>query len=195
MTTTDPRALAGDLSLPAAFARIVWWETRMAHRRQLMLAASILSVVFLASATSTHAQSRPGRIVTPEEQARWRTVIEASGTLPFLTGLTWHERGYYGEVKDIKAFTAYLQSRLRIGTEGIFRRGILHSRHKDIGPKRLDFRSDRGSLGSGSLQVVFSRLTGVVFIDMDEFNPYEDVASFFGHAREVCLNRMRARKQ
>jgi hypothetical protein len=167
----------------------------MAHRRQLMLVASTLSVVFFASTTYTHAQSRPSRIVTPAQQVQWRKVIETSGTLPFLTGLTWHERGFYGEVKDIKAFAAYLQSRLHIGNEGIFRRGPLHSRHKDIGGKRLDFRSDRGSLGPGSMQVVFSRLTGVVFIDMDEFNPYEDVASFLGHAREVCLNRIRTRKQ
>jgi hypothetical protein len=134
-------------------------------------------------------------VVTAEEQARWLTVIEASGTLPFLTALTWHERGYYAKVKDVKVFAAFLQSRLRIGTEGIFRRGFLHSRHKDIGPKRLDFRSDRGSLGAGSLQVVFSRLTGVVFMDVDEYNPYEDIASFFGHAGEVCMNRLRARKQ
>ena len=167
----------------------------MAHRHQLMLAASTLSVVFFVSATSTHAQSRPSRVVSAQEQARWRTVIEASGTLPFLTGLTWRERGYYGKVKDVKVFAAYLQSRLHIGNEGIFRRGFLHSRHKDIGPERLDFRSDRGSLGAGSLQVVFSRLTGVVFIDMDEFNPYEDIASFFGHAGEVCMNRLRAQRQ
>ena len=166
----------------------------MAHRRQLMLAASTLSVVFFASAVSTHAQSRPSRIVTPEAQVQWWKIIEASGTLPFVTGLVWHERGFYGQVKDIKVFAAYLESRLHIGNEGIFRRGILQRRHKDIGAKRLDFRSDRGSLGPGSMQIVFSRLTGVVFIDMDEFNPYEDVASFFGHAREVCLNRLRARK-
>lgn len=167
----------------------------MAHRHKLMLAASALSVVFLASAASTHAQSRPSRIVTPKQQAQWWEVIKASGTLPFLTGLTWHERGFYGQVKDVNAFAAYLQSRLHIGNEGIFRRGPFHSRHKDIGSKRLDYRSDRGSLGPGSMQVVFSRLTGIVFIDMDEFNPYEDVASFFGHAREVCLNRMRAGRQ
>lgn len=167
----------------------------MAHRRQLMLAASTLSVVFLASATSIHAQSPLSRIVTPDQQVQWLKIIEASGTLQFLTRLTWHERGFYGQVKDVKEFAAYLQSRLHIGNEGIFRRGPLHSSHKDIGGKRLDFRSDRGSLGPGSMQVVFSRLTGVVFIDMDEFNPYEDVASFLGHAREVCLNRIRARKQ
>ena len=165
----------------------------MAHRRQLMLAASTLSVVFFASATPVNAQSRPRRIVTPEQQVQWRQIMEDSGTLPFLTALTWHERGFYGQVKDVKAFAAYLQGRLHVGNEGIFRRGSLHSRHQDIGPKRLDFRSDRGSLGPGSMQIVFSRLTGVVFIDMDEFNPYEDIASFFGHAREVCLNRLRAR--
>ena len=167
----------------------------MAHRHQLMLAASTLSVVFIASATSAHAQSRHGRIVAPAAQVQWLKVIEASGTLPFLTGLIWHERGFYGQVKDVKAFAAYLESRLHIGNEGIFRRGPLHNRHKDIGPKRLDYRSDRGSLGPGSMQVVFSRLTGIVFIDMDDFNPYEDLASFFGHAGEVCMNRLRAQRQ
>ena len=180
------------LSLSNRIARIARWENHMAHRRQLMLAASTLSVVFFFSATPVNAQSRPKRIVTPDQQVQWLQIMEASGTLPFLTGLTWHERGFYGQVKDVKAFAAYLESRLHIGNEGIFRRGLLHNQHKDIGPKRLDFRSDRGSLGPGSMQVVFSRLTGVVFIDMDEFNPYEDIASFLGHAREVCLNRLRA---
>jgi hypothetical protein len=164
----------------------------MAHRRQLMFAASTLSIVFIASAISARAQSRSGRVVTVEQQAQWRKAIEDSGTLPFLTELTWHEQGFYGTVKDVNAFAAYLESRLYIGNKGIFRRGVLHGRHKDVGPKRLDFRSDRGSLGAGSLEVVFSRLTGVVFIDVDQFNPYEDVASFFGHAGEVCLNRLRA---
>jgi hypothetical protein len=164
----------------------------MAHHSRVLFVASTLSVVFIASATSTSAQSPPGRRVSPEEQTQWRAVIESSGTLQFLTELRWHERGFYGEVKDVRAFVAYLEGQLRVGTEGIFRRGILHNRHKDVGPKRLDYRSDRGLLGPGSMQVVFSTLTGVVFIDMDDFNPYEDVASFFGHAREVLRNRWRA---
>lgn len=167
----------------------------MAHHSQLVLIASTISVVFLASATSTHAQSRPGRIVSALEQAQWREQFEASGTLPFITDLTWHERGFYGKVKDIAAFTLFLEARLDIGSTGIFRRGLLHGEHKDIGPKRLDFRSDRGSLGPGSMQVVFSRLTGVVFLDVDLYNPYEDIFSFIGHASEVLRNRYRIRFQ
>ena len=167
----------------------------MTHHSRVLVVASVLSVVFIASATSTHAQARPNRVVSVQDQAQWREVIETSGLLPFVTGLRWHERGFYGHVKDLNAFAAYLESRLHKGTGGIFRKGFLHSRHKDIGPKRVDYRSNRGSLGAGSMQVVFSRLTGMVFIDMDDFNPYEDVVSFFGHAREVCVNRLRARRQ
>ncbi len=166
----------------------------MAHTRVLFV-ASALSAVFIASATSMHAQSRPKRVVSVADQVRWHSVIEASGLLQFVSGLKWHERGFYGHVNDVKAFVAHLESRLHTDPDGIFRKGFLHSRHKDIGPKRVDYRSNRGSLGAGSLQVVFSRLTGVVFIDMDEFNPYEDVTSFLGHALEVCGNRLHARRQ
>ena len=167
----------------------------MAHHSRVLVVASALSALLIASATSTHAQSRPTRVVSVDEQVRWESVIKASGLLQFVSGLTWHERGFYGHVNDVKAFAAHLESRLHANPAGIFRRGILHSRHKDIGPKRVDYRSNRGSLGAGSLQVVFSKLTGVVFIDMDDFNPYEDVVSFLGHAREVCLNRLRAGRQ
>ena len=165
----------------------------MAHRNRVRFVASTLFVMFIASATSTHGQSR-SRSVSVQEQVRWRAVIDVSGLLPFVTGLTWHERGFYGHVIDVKAFAAHLESRLHTQAGGIFRRGILHRRHKDIGPKRLDYRSNRGTLGAGSMQVVFSTLSSVVFIDMDDFNPYEDVVSFLGHAREVCLNRLRARR-
>jgi hypothetical protein len=166
----------------------------MAHRSRPRLVASTVFAVLLISTTSTHAQSR-SRTVSPQEQVRWNSVIETSGLLPFLTGLTWHKRGFYAQVKDVGAFAAYLESRLHTARDGIFRRGFLHGRHKDIGPGRLDYRSNRGTLGAGSLQVVFSTLTGKVFIDMDEFNPYEDVTSFLGHALEVCGNRLRAGRQ
>jgi hypothetical protein len=71
----------------------------MAHYSRVLFVASTLSVVFIAS-----------------------------GTLPCLTELTWHERGFYGQVKDVKVFA----------------------------------------------------------------DSYEDVVSFFGHAREVLKNRWRA---
>ncbi len=166
----------------------------MAHHSQLVLIASTLSALFLTPATSVQAQQRHVRIVSALEQVQWRAEIEASGTLPFLTDLIWHERGFYGKVKNIAAFTAFLEGQLHIGQTGIFRRGFLHGEHKDIGPRRLDFRSDRGSLGPGSMQVVFSRLTGVVFLDVDLYNPYEDIYSFVGHANEVLHNRFRVRQ-
>ena len=44
------------------------------------------------------------------------------------------------------------------------------------------------------MQVVFSRLTGVVFLDVDLYNPYEDIFSFIGHAHEVLHNRFCVRQ-
>ena len=111
--------------------------------------------------------------------------------LPFLTSLTFRTRGFYATATDLPALITFLEGRVYRGDTGIFRKGLLSNRHKDVGRARIDYRSFRGTLGRGSMQIVVSMSTGAVFIDMDRFNPYEDLASFIGHSWEVIHNRFR----
>lgn len=61
-----------------------------------------------------------------------------------------------------------------------FRSGPWHLLHK-VGPDQTEYRSHRGVYGEGSLQVVYSPVTGAFEADVDVFNPYEDVVGAFGH--------------
>ena len=168
----------------------------MANRTRMALVMLLFGLTLAAAAPLAEAQApldapRPpasGRIVSELEQAQWRAAIEAFGVLPFLTNFTFHARGFTAHALDVRAFLAFLEAHVDHGGTGIFRKGRLHNRHKDVGPARIDYRSFRGALGSGSMQIVVSRTTGAVFIDMDDFNPYEDLASFIGHAWEVARN-------
>jgi len=63
-----------------------------------------------------------------------------------------------------------------------FANGPLHGLHADVGEDRTDFRSYRGTLGEGSLQLVIDRKTGRFYADIDEWNPYADVVNWVGHA-------------
>jgi hypothetical protein len=157
---------------------------------------ALVILVFGLTATLAEAQAplnapRPraaGRIVSELEQIQWRAAIEAFGVLPFLTNFTFRARGFNADALDLCALIAFLEGQVDTGDTGIFRKGRLHNGHKDVGPARIDYRSFRGALGSGSMQIVVSTTTGAVFIDMDQFNPYEDIASFIGHAWEVARN-------
>lgn len=54
--------------------------------------------------------------------------------------------------------------------------------------------SDRftGTFGDGILQIVIDQDTGRFHVDVDRFNPYEDVVNFFGHTfAEVLPNLFR----
>ncbi len=171
----------------------------MAKRTRMALVMLLFGQTLAAAATHVEAQApldapRPpavGRIVSEREQTQWRAAIEAFGVLPFLTNFTFRARGFNAHTPDLRALIAFLDGHVDNGGTGIFRKGWLHNRHKDVGPARIDYRSFRGALGKGSMQIVVSTTTGAVFIDMDEFNPYEDLVSFIGHAWEVARNRFR----
>lgn len=69
-----------------------------------------------------------------------------------------------------------------------FASGVLYQLHKKdfkAGARLAEFRSFGGSLGDGSLQIVFDRSTGEVYADVDRHNPYQDVVGFIGHSGEV----------
>lgn len=171
----------------------------MADRTRMALVMLSFSLTLAAAATLAEAQTpldapRPpaaGRIVSELQQIQWRAAIEAFGVLPFLKNFTFRARGFDAYAPDIPALLAFLEGHVDNGGTGIFRKGRLHNHHKDVGPARVDYRSFRGALGSGSMQIVVSTTTGVVFIDMDQFNPYEDLASFIGHSWEVARNLFR----
>lgn len=62
-----------------------------------------------------------------------------------------------------------------------FLEGVGHLLHADVGGDRCDFRSIKGSFGSGSLQIVISRQTWKLYADVDGFSPYDDVVGLVGH--------------
>ena len=175
----------------------------MVNRTRMALVMLLFGLTLSAAATLAEAQTpldapRPpaaGRFVSELEQTQWRAAIEAFGVLPFLTNFTFRARGFNAYAPDLPALIAFLERHLDTGGTGIFRKGRLHNGHKDVGPARIDYRSFRGALGSGSMQIVVSTTTGAVFIDMDQFNPYEDLASFIGHAWEVARNLFRVAEQ
>lgn len=78
---------------------------------------------------------------------------------------------------------ATIVKRLRNDTR--FLSGPLHGLHADVGPDRMDFRSIRGSLGKGSLQIVYDPVTTMFYADCDAASPYDDVVGFVWHAGEV----------
>lgn len=171
----------------------------MANRTRIALVMLVFGPAVAAAEPPAEAQApfdapRPpafGRLVSDLQKTQWRAAIEAFGVLPFLTNFTFRARGYTADATDLPALIAFLEGHVDNGDTGIFRKGCLHNRHKDVGPARLDYRSFRGALGRGSMQIVVSTTTGAVFIDMDRFNPYEDLASFIGHSWEVIRNRFR----
>jgi hypothetical protein len=69
--------------------------------------------------------------------------------------------------------------------DGRFIEGPLSQMHGEVGEPRTEFRSVRGSLGRGSLQIVVNTVTGRCVMDVDRFSPYDDVVGFVGHTGEV----------
>ena len=75
-----------------------------------------------------------------------------------------------------------------------FKEGLFYGLHRDVGHALTDFRSFRGALGEGSLQIVIDKETGRFYADVDKWNPYADVVNFIGHTCEViagCYSRWR----
>jgi len=66
-----------------------------------------------------------------------------------------------------------------------FAEGPLYKLHADVGEDLTEFRSYRGTLGRGSLQIVIDKETGRFYADVDAFNPYADLVNFVGHSSEV----------
>lgn len=64
----------------------------------------------------------------------------------------------------------------------IFQEGSLHRLHADVGKRRADFRSIKGKVCPGSLQVVVDLDSGRFYCDIDAWNPYQDLVNWVGHS-------------
>jgi len=99
----------------------------------------------------------------------------------FLRDVTMTESTIHAFV--VEGGMADLLSQLR--NDDRFAEGVFYGLHRDVGHALVDFRSFRGVLGEGSLQLVIDKETGRFYADVDRWNPYADVVNFIGHTGEV----------
>jgi len=103
--------------------------------------------------------------------------LEQAGCLPFLRDVL------VSQYTVAAVAQLALVAKLRADTR--FMSGIFFGLHRDVGDHLMDFRSFRGVLGSGSLQIVLDQKTGRLYADVDRFSPYSDILGFVGHSAEV----------
>lgn len=104
-----------------------------------------------------------------------------------------------GRITDIRerreGFTFRLRAGERVNFEAIlgdknkFLRGGLFSEHNgDANCEQggcADYRSIEGLFGTGSLQVVYNQRLERGYLDVDRFNPYQDLRGLVGHILEL----------
>ena len=100
--------------------------------------------------------------------------LEQAGLLPFV-------RTFDGSDGQSISGTISLFAIRKLEADPRFISGPLHLLHGEVGAHRIEFRSHRGELGSGSLQIVIDKQTGHFHADLDEFSPYDDAVGFAGH--------------
>lgn len=103
--------------------------------------------------------------------------LHAAGVVPWLRAYQFNPGSVTGRI-DLRVIR-------RLRADPRFCEGPLHGLHADVGEDRLDFRSDRGAFGWGSLQIVVDKTTGRFYADVDAHSPYTDLVNWIGHAGEV----------
>jgi hypothetical protein len=103
--------------------------------------------------------------------------LAASGYLGLVITHTEEKRGWRGQMA--------LLALDRLKNDPRFLSGPLHTLHADIGEPRCEYRSKRGTLGKGSLQLVINQQTGKFWADVDKASPYDDVVGQVIHSGEV----------
>lgn len=63
----------------------------------------------------------------------------------------------------------------------VFIEGNLHHLHVDVGPRRTDFRSRRGTIHKRSVQFCIDLDSGRFHADIDRFNSYQGIKDAAGH--------------
>lgn len=110
--------------------------------------------------------------------------IETCGARPFLDIVAVHPDRPLVWIQAKPELLPYLQAHKD------FVCGPLSALHPRVGTPRIDLRAYRRSFGPRALQFVINPDTGVGDVDLDRFNPYEDVVSILGHAGEVVSHRL-----
>jgi hypothetical protein len=80
----------------------------------------------------------------------------------------------------------------RLRQDARFQAGLFVPYHGEIGVPRIEFRSHRGVLPKGSLQICINPETGRCYVDIDKHPATSDVVGFLGHFfGEVLPHRFR----
>lgn len=80
----------------------------------------------------------------------------------------------------------------RLRSDARFQAGLFVPYHAEIGVPRIEFRSHRGVIPKGSLQICINPETGRCYVDIDKHPATSDVVGFLGHFfGEVIPSRFR----
>lgn len=116
--------------------------------------------------------------MTVQTSARLRILaqLHAAGLLPFILERRPDGNAWRGVIATNVALP-YLRADQR------FEEGCLYWLHTDVGTHLTEFRSRRGALGPGSMQIVLEtgRPRGAFYCDLDRFCAYQGVAPAFAH--------------
>ncbi len=114
-------------------------------------------------------------------QTKVTNEITAAGYSSVLASCTWTPGGYECSMSPSDA-SQFLTTVQQNSNEAC---GVLYGFHTDEAAGlggMVDCRSFTGTYGDGSMQIVGSVNSGNFHIDVDQFNPYQDVVNFLGHA-------------
>jgi hypothetical protein len=107
--------------------------------------------------------------------------LQAAGLDDSMAEVTWDGGGFHATLSE--AAKQYLSS--LAANDQSFTTGPLFGFHREIlvaGTDTISYRSYNGTYGPGSLQIVINTSTGYAHIDVDNYNPNQDLVSLFGHA-------------
>jgi len=110
--------------------------------------------------------------------------LQAAGLDGEATRVSWDGGGFHVTLSDWAV--GYLATLSQYADpSATFTTGSLFGFHQEIllpGTQTISYRSYNGTYGMGSIQFVVNTTTGSAHIDVDNFNPNQDLVSLFGHA-------------
>lgn len=114
-------------------------------------------------------------LTTEQKREMVLTQLQAAGYTPYVRSLqlTAQEEGWRGRM-DLRVIDV-------LRRDNRFTEGFFYGLHADVGENLTEFRSFRGKIGPGSMQIVIDQRTGQFYVDVDKFDPYQDLANACGH--------------
>jgi hypothetical protein len=149
-----------------------------------MFGTSPAELVRALDSPPTTTDSTGNQVMDPDLQKKVDYYITSFGLDKYIEG-PWMWRGSGYVVKLTQAGLSWLKQQVKAG---VFKQGpwvgaLLH--WKDVGAERpwhmIDFRSLTSASFPLSMQVAVDRFRLGAWIDLDRFNPYQDLVGFFGH--------------